>query len=273
MSDDGAAGVSRPFDPFELLTAILLGLAAVGASVASLQGGQWGGKQLEAFAAANSLTTKAAKQYNEDTVLMNADYAAVAAAKQHVLEARDARDPVARDRHFTLASYLYTTQLTDNAYDAMELPREFFVQDEEEAPGHATATAAPAPPPTTPAAAAAEDDEPEGDAPAATVAKDVPDEALLESLEEELVEDPDYATGMLAEGNDMFTKADAKFEEGRQANETGDKFDLAGVFFTVALFFGGLGLVFKTSMRWGFFGTGALVFAGAAIYVFTLPWA
>ncbi len=52
----------------------------------------------------------------------------------------------------------------------------------------------------------------------------------------------------------MFADADAKFEEGKKANDNGDKFDLAVVFFTVALFFAGLGLVFKTSIRWGFCG-------------------
>ena len=260
----------RPFDPFELLTALLLGLAAVGASIASLQAGQWGGKQLEAFAAANSLTTRAAKQYNEDTVLMNADYAAVATAKLHILEARDARDAVARDRHYTVASYLYTTQLTDDAYDAMELPKGYFVEDEDPA----TAGAAPTPAPAAPADAAdADDEDDEAEPGPATIAKEIPDEALLASLETELVEDEGYADDMLAEGNAMFTQADARFEEGRQANENGDKFDLAGVFFTVALFFGGLGLVFKTSMRWGFFAAGGVVFLASAVYVATLPWA
>jgi hypothetical protein len=270
MSDESG----RPFDMFELATAILLGLAAIGASLASLQGGQWGGKQLEAFAEANTLTTKAAKQYNEDTVLMNADYAAVAVAKQHILEARDAKDPQTRDRHFTLASYFYTTQLSDKAYEALELPDDFFVED---APaGKPAAPAAAAPPTTLAAPPASADDEEDDDetpakAPATTLSKDIPDEDLLASLPDEL--DEDYSDAMLAEGEAMFKKADEKFGEGKVANENGDQFDLAGVFFTVALFFGGLGLVFKTSMRWGFFAAGALVFLGSAVFMARLPWA
>ena len=78
---------------------------------------------------------------------------------------------------------------------------------------------------------------------------------------------------MLEAGEKMFKDADAKFAEGRQANENGDQFDLAGVFYTVALFFAGVGLVFKTSMRWAFFTLGLLVFAGASIFMARLPWA
>jgi hypothetical protein len=282
MSQERTDEPGRPFDVFELLTAILLGLAAIGASVASLQGGQWGGKQLEAFAEANTLTTKAAKQYNEDTVLMNADYAAVALAKQHILEARDARDPQTKDRHFTLASYFLMNQLTLNAYKALELPMAFYVEDEEEkasgtkpaapAASPAPAAASPAPAAATPPAADADEEEDAEDAPAAgTLAKDIPDDVLLASLTSEL--DEAYADEMLEEGEAMFKQADAKFQDGRQANENGDQFDLASVFFTVALFFAGLGLVFKTSMRWGFLGLGAIIFLGSVVFMARLPWA
>jgi hypothetical protein len=278
MTQERTDEPSRPFDVFELLTAILLGLAAIGASVASLQGGQWGGKQLEAFAEANTLTTKAAKQYNEDTVLMNADYAAVALAKQHILEARDARDPQAKDRHFTLASYFLMNQLTHGAYKALELPQEFYVEDEAEAETKPVAGAAAVAPPakvpavaTTAAPGEEGEDEAEDEPAVGTLAKDIPDERLLAMLSVEL--DEAYVDEMLAEGEAMFKQADTKFQEGRQANENGDQFDLAGVFFTVALFFAGLGLVFKTSMRWGFLGLGALVFAGSVVFMARLPWA
>ncbi len=70
----------------------------------------------------------------------------------------------------------------------------------------------------------------------------------------------------------MFADADAKFEEGKTANDNGDKFDLAVVFFTVALFFAGLGLVFKTPIRWGFCAVGVVFFLGSTIYIMSLPW-
>lgn len=50
--------------------------------------------------------------------------------------------------------------------------------------------------------------------------------------------------------------SDKKFAEGRTANENGDQFDLTGVLVTVSLFFAGLGLVFKSDVRWAFFGLG-----------------
>jgi len=123
---------SKPFDKFELLTALLLGLAAIGAALAALQSGQWGGKQLEAFSAANTLTTKAATQYTEDTVDINADYAAVAAAKDHILQARDADSPKDRERHLDMASYQYTNQMSELGYKAMGLPLDYYVEDEDD---------------------------------------------------------------------------------------------------------------------------------------------
>jgi len=276
---------SKPFDKFELLTAILLGLAAIGAALAALQSGQWGGKQLEAFSAANTLTTKAATQYTEDTVDINADYAAVAAAKDHILQARDADSPKDRERHLDMASYQYTNQMTELGYKAMGLPLDYYVEDEDdkaegEKPAAQPAAAKPETTPATPAAAASEpaaaddeaDEEEEPEAAAATaLERDLPDEVLIGTLKQEL--DEDYVDKALEKGTQMFADADKRFEEGRTANDNGDKFDLVGVFYTVALFFAGLGLVFKSTARWGFFATGLAIFLGASIYLATLPWA
>lgn len=290
------------FDLFELVTAVLLGLAAIGAALAGLQGGQWGGKQLEAFAESNKMTTKAATDYNEASVDINADYAAVAAAKEHILEARDATDPSTKKRHFDLASYYCSSQLNEPAYKAMELPMEFYVEDEPEGkPGEAkpaAASTAPAPAATPPAAtntapaaapppaaatntatspapdaAAKAEEEEEDDKPGGgpTIERDIPDAELLEMLAVEL--DDDYMDGMLAEANKGFAAAEARFNEGKVANENGDRFDLIGVFFTVGLFFAGVGLVFKTQIRWGFFALGLVISIGSAIYMAMLPWA
>ena len=269
MSTEHTPEVSPAFDPFELLTAILLGLAAVGAAVAGLQGGQWGGKQLEAFAEANTMTTKAATEYNEASVLINADYAAIAAAKEHILEARDAGDAGSKKRYFDLASYYYSSQLTEEAYKALELPAEFYVEDPPE--GHA----GPAPPQTAPAPTtqqppSEEEGEEETGANGPELERDIPDAELLETLTVEL--DEEYNDAMLASANKGFADAEKRFNEGKVANENGDQFDLAGVFFTVALFFAGVGLVFKTSIRWVFFGLGLLVFLGSTIFILTLPW-
>jgi hypothetical protein len=275
MSDEQ----EKSFDLFELLTAILLGLAAIGAALAGLQGGQWGGKQLEAFSEANTLTTRAASQYNEDMALVNSDYATVARAKEHILEARDAKDEADRQRHFELASYFYMYQLNEKAYKAMKLPIDYYVEDEEaaKAPGAPAVQPAVAAenPAAAPAAEAEEEEEEDEPAAAADPAKpqleNLPNETLLASLSAEL--DDEYIDSMLENGEKMFQDADKRFAEGRAANDNGDKFDLAGLYFTVALFFAGVGLVFKTGVRWLFFTLGFLIFAGSSVFMARLPWA
>lgn len=271
MSEERSQGSDKDQQRFEVFTAVLLGLAAVGAAVAALQAGQWGGKQLDAFAEANTLTTKASTQYNEDTVLMNADYAAVAVAKQHILEARDARDEQTRERHFDLASYFYMSQLSEQAYEAMELPAGYWEEDEEEEAAAGEGEEAAAAADETAAAEAGTDEEEGEDAPEAALEREIPDEDLIASLPTEL--DDDYADKMLAAGNEMFAEADKRFIDGRKANENGDGFDLVGVFFTVALFFAGLGLVFKSKVRWVLFALGLTVFVLSAIAMLRLPWA
>jgi hypothetical protein len=255
--DEAGAHSGRPFDPFELVTALLLGAMAIGASLSTMQAAEWGAKQLDAFAEANTLTTKASTQYNEDTVLMNADYAAVAVAKQHILEARDSKNEVDRERHFDLASYSYESQLSEHAYKAMKLPAGYWEED--------------AKPEAKDAKEAKEPEAPEPASPEPTLERNIPDTALLASLHVEL--DEAYNDKMLEKGTEMFAKADERFHQGREANEHRDHFELVEVIYTVGLVFAGLGLVFKTRMRWGMFGIGATIFVLATIRLVILPWA
>lgn len=243
---------ARPFDVFELCVALLLGFAAIGAALAGMQSGQWGGKQLDAFAEANALTTKAAKSYSEAVSAINSDYAVVGQAKRLILEGVDAEDQFAQERHYKLASYYLTRQLNAPAYLALGLPQDLFP---EETPEGQEA------PPVTEEMIETE------------MGVLLPEEELLGVLEVELDDDDTYQNVMFEEGTKLFADADKKFAEGRMANENGDKFDLAGVFFTVALFFAGLSLVFKSRGRWGFLYGGAAVFGLTAIYLMVLPWA
>ena len=243
---------TRAFDIFELCVALLLGLAAIGAAVAGMQAGQWGGKQLDAFAEANALTTKAAKSYSEAVAAMNSDFAVVGQAKRLVLEGLDAETEASQERSFKLASYYLTRQLNAVAYHALGLPQDLF-----------------------------EEETPEGQEAAHKTEEQIhtemgvllPEEALLGVLESELDDDDTYQNAIFEEGTKLFADADKKFNEGRIANENGDKFDLAGVFYTVSLFFGGLALVIKTRGRWYFLYGGAGIFALTSIYLMILPWA
>ena len=303
MSEDSttAAPVAeKPFEMFELVVACLLGLAAIGAALAGIQSGQWGGKQLEAFAEANSITTKASKSYSEAVSDMNSDYAVIGQAKAKILEGIDASTEADQVRSYKIASYYLTQQLDATAYDALKLPK----LDEPAATAPATTTAEP------PAAAAATDttatdaeaEETETEEPAAAtetaaaatpsaaskpteeeadteeeveaeMAQALPESALIKVLGTELHDDDSYEVAMFAEGNQLFADADKKFEEGRKANNNGDEFELAGLYYTIALFFAGLGLVFKSKMRWGFAGAGFVVFLLSTAFLFTRTWA
>jgi hypothetical protein len=246
MSDD----LKKPFDLFGLLVATLLGLSAICAALAGVQNGQWGGKMLENFAQANSMTTTAAKEYNEAVSNINSDYAAVAQAKRSILDGVYATSADAKEKDFQIASYFLTQQISEDAYDALGLPKDKLEKDE---PGKKK----------TSTEAEVEQDLKDG----------LPEEALMVALDTELHDDEGYFTGMFKVAEKQFKDADVKFKEGRTANETGDKYALATVYFTIALFFAGIGLVFKSQIRWAFFGLGAITFIGSAGYMLTLPWA
>ncbi len=62
--------------------------------------------------------------------------------------------------------------------------------------------------------------------------------------------------------------AGTTFAEGAQANETGDRFELAGVILAIALFLGGIAtLVSSTRLGWTLMSVGALALVGGAILV------
>ena len=246
MSDEA----KRPFDPFELCVAVLLGFCDIGAALAGLQNGQWGGRQLERFSEANTLTTRAAKEYNEAVSNINSDYAAVAQAKRSILDAVYTHSADAKERDLETASYFLTQQITEAAYNALGLPADKLEKD---TPGKKKASTE----------AEVEQD----------LRNVIPEEALIEALDTELHDDDAYANGMFKDADKLFKDAEAKFAEGRTANANGDGFQLSGVFFTVALFFAGIALVFKTRLRWAFVGVGALTFLSTAVYMARLPWA
>jgi len=258
------AGAEKSFELFELVTATVLGLAAIGVAVAGVQGGQWNGRQSQAFAEANTITTQASKSYSEGVSDMNSDYAIIGQAKQKILEGIDATSNADKVRSYRIASYYLTRQLSVTAYDALGLPE----RDEE---GNIVAADAPKPPkaPRSKLAQVAAQTE---EGVEAQLAEVLPEAALLKVLGSELQDDDTYENAVFAEGNELFAKADKRFEEGRKANDNGDEFQLAGLYYTFALFFGGLALVFKTRMRWGFCAAGVAALVISTAYMATRTW-
>ena len=150
------------------------------------------------------------------------------------MEGLDATDETTKVRSFEMASYLYTVQMSETGYKDLGLPMDLR----------------------------------EGD-PAKR--DDIVQSMLQKALENDLGND--YVDLMLDKGEQQFVAADKKFDEGRDANNTGDIFGLVGVIYAVGLFMAGLGLVFKTRLRWLFLGAGGIVFVYATIYMFRTPWA
>jgi hypothetical protein len=93
----------------------------------------------------------------------------------------------------------------------------------------------------------------------------IPVEVLKTALDRKL--GAAYEEVMLAKGKSDYAAADQRFDEGRMAGNNGDRFDLYTVIFTVSLFFAGLGLVFKTRIRWYFLVSGSMVFLYATVFL------
>lgn len=222
-------------DLFEVLVVTLLGLAAIGAALAGYQEGLWGGKSVEAYGESNTMSTSAATTYNDELTNYMSDGQIDVEAKKAIWLGLDTEDEVERARSFEMASYLYLYRSSEMAYHNLGLPAE-----------------------TRKKAETSEE----------TVF--LTEEQLAAALETDL--DEAYEDEVFSGSAEEFEAAEAKFEEGRIANANGDAFSLAGVIFTVALFFAGLALVFKTKVRWGFFGVGLIVFAASCLYMVTLVW-
>lgn len=231
-----SADDNKPFDPFELAAAILLGIGAIGTAVAGHQSGLWGGQSVEAYGEAAALTTKASSTYNDELTTYMQDTQVDIRAKELIWESAENKDEDAGARQGGMASWMLLTQTSDAAYKYLGLP-----VDKRKAYW-------------------------EGDGDVV-----LSNEELDKALETDL--DDDYVQEVFGSSDDEFEAADKRFNEGRDANNKGDQFSLAGVILTVALFFAGISLIFKTGMRWIFLGMGALVLAGGLGFMATLSWA
>lgn len=232
------------FDKFELIAAILLGLAAIGTALASFESALWGGKSVEAYGRANTVATKSASEQSRAIVEMSKDASVDTAAMRLILEGDDATNPVDKERAYEIATYLYTKQMSEPGYKALGLPQE------------AKNTAADNP------------DTPEQEDKQAALKETV----LEKALEKDIVDDENYRKEMLAESAKFAEESEKTFKEGQNANEIGDKFDFVNVIFAISLFFAGISLVFRTSIRWILLGAGSLFFVVGFIYMLTLSW-
>lgn len=227
-------------DRFEFFAAILLGLAAICTALSSFQGGLWDGKQAEAYGKANTEATAAAAERAKATVEMSKDAQIDITAYQLIEQGLNNAEsnPAVANSSFEIASYLYTRQMSDAGYKALGLPPEA-----KKDPG---------------------DDEEKSEALKGNV--------LDKASNKDLVGDENYQKEMLAKADELTAQSAATFKEGNDANEMGDKFELANVMFAVAMFFMGIALVFKTDIKWKVLIAGGVMLVVPFVYTLTLKW-
>lgn len=227
-------------DRFEFFAAILLGLAAICTALSSFQGGLWDGKQAEAYGKANTEATAAAAERAKAIVEMSKDAQIEITAYQLIEEGLNTLEtnPKVANSSFAIASYLYTRQISDAGYKALGLPPEVRKTDDP-------------------------DDE---------TNETLKSEMLDKAAELDLVDNAEYQKEMMAKADELNAQSAATFKEGNEANETGDKFELANVMFAVSMFFMGIALVFKTEIKWKVLIAGGVMLVVPFIYILTLKW-
>ena len=77
---------------------------------------------------------------------------------------------------------------------------------------------------------------------------------------------------MFAKATELTTQSEKTFASGNEANETGDKFELANVLFAVSMFFMGIALVFRTDVKWKVLIAGGVLLVVGVVYMLTLSW-
>jgi hypothetical protein len=218
---------------FEVLVAVLLGLGALGGGWAGYQSSQWGGTATEDYGKAATTATRAGTEFNHANAVVDRDINLDIEAKEHIVTAMLTKDDIVKLKDTTIAKYLYTQQMTKQGYSYLKYPAKYHSRKEEE---YSKFT----------------------------------DEELAANIDNEL--DEGYRATSVKPATDLFLEADKIFAEGQKVSGTSTQFGLDGVFFTITLFLGGIGLVLKSHIRWVFMGTGYLTLIYAMMKMISLPW-
>src|SRR5262245_58630667 len=119
------------FDVFELLTAMILGVAALGGAWAGHQSGLWGGNCQTAYDEAANLTSRGGTTYQLGVMKANRDSMLDLQAKQLVLEGMTTADEATKLKTLGVAKYMYARQMSEEGYKALKLPSEFRTKDDD----------------------------------------------------------------------------------------------------------------------------------------------
>jgi hypothetical protein len=232
---------NAPFDKFELISAIVLGLGALGGAWAGYQAGLWGGNQATAYAEAANMMSEASGIFTEASsagldasMVGNRDADIDLQTKRLLFEADHSEDPELKKRNIYTAKYLYIDQLSEEAQRHLGLPKQ-------------------------------DDFEKLTDAELIAANQKSLDEKYFDEIYKEAESEYDRAEGKQKE-------ARKKFFEGQVANYNGDLLELTAVLYTVCLFLAGIGLVFKTNIKWGFLVMASLGLVGSTVHLARNPW-
>ncbi|HVN36016.1 MAG TPA: hypothetical protein VMU96_12280 [Casimicrobiaceae bacterium] len=184
-------------------------------------------------AADTTTATRASTLYNHAVAIVNRDLSLDIEAKKLIVSSLLTKDDVVKLRDASIAKYLYTQQMTKEAYVALKYPPAYHTKDKEQY-------------------------------------EKFTDEELAAGLDNEL--DDAYREQRMKPAEAKFAEADKVFETGQKVSGTSTQFGLDGVFFTITLFLGGMALVLKSHIRWGFISAGFISLAYAAMKMFSLPW-
>jgi hypothetical protein len=206
------------------------------ASVAGYQSGLWSGKSAEFFVQASQETTKSADMGTFADSKIASDGVVKIQVIQLMSKAERLGPGEERDSLLHLASEIYLRELSDEAYDSLGLPLE--PRKKYDADG---------------------------------TVSDLSEDELLKAEKQDF--NKDYYSWMYQEKVKKTAEAEELFKHAQEAGNNGDSFSLTIVYYTMALFFAGLGLVFKSRMRWGFMAVGALVMLLGILHMMKLPWA
>ena len=308
---EGKAKEEDRIDVFELCMAIMLGLGAVGGAWAGFQGDLWGGKQAENYGLASKEMARAASTMSMSASKMGEASTSVTEAtsgisqilsvhshnvnldvqaKQHVIEGVVAREmanagkqpaeapptpaptertpapaptagaatapavevPIETSKHFYVAKDLYGVQMDEEYYKAMGFPPEYRGTENY--------------------------DKMPDDVLEKLGGEEIPDAVIEKKLEEPKAametasKTYEEVMAAQAEASKKQAEADTAFQEGGRANTIGDNLGFTGVLHTVALFLAGIGLVFKSKVKWGFGAMGLIALVVATIHLFMQEW-
>ncbi|MBV9216258.1 MAG: hypothetical protein JO053_08785 [Acidobacteria bacterium] len=239
----GGHGESSGTGRFELIAAIILGVAGIFTALASFQAGLWNGKMSQFYSEANQLSVSAAAEESRAIIDMSKDAAVDVQAKQQILESKG--NPAASEKVKQVAGYLYVYQMSEEGYKALGFPEEIrsLVKSNKD---------------LTPA------EEKELDTKLSQM--------IQHAWETDLGMKPEYRTAMLEKSTEQQSESQKTFRDGVESKESADHFELADVIFAVSLFFTGISLVFHTKIRWMILIAGALFLIAGIVYMLTIKW-